>query len=715
VFNYNRLKQQYGLSMPVFAIVLTIVLLVGVTTFSLNRAAGEANRVDATRIGLSIANAVSTELSGIESVAEDNAYWDDAAAAVYGTTDPQDFARRIFVNVSAEANPRYDIVLAADADSRMVMGVQRGALTARTPEQLFGPAIADLRGRIDATHEHASGLMATPDGLRLVAVARVRYSDVALEHLSDAAKPVYFYFSRPLSAAALHSIGRNLVVDGVAVTRSPSAPDVALRDVAGRPVAHLTWTPTAPGDVALTRSLPFMALAALAAFAAIGLLLFKSASSVSELNRVAMLDALSDLPNRRALRSAMRRALRNDRSAALAFIDLDGFKGVNDNYGHAVGDQLIRLCADLAVELTPRGGTVARMGGDEFAIFAEGHDAVTNLSQTVERLLTRLRDPFHIGERTIMIGASVGLAMTGDNCSDPAELMRRADIAMYAAKRAGKMRATWFNPALDATQAEHHRIEQKLRRGLDNDEFTVHYQPIVNARDGSISSIEALVRWHASDGEEIGPDVFIPIAEATGLIDRIGIFVLRRACTEAKAWPDIGLSINVSAAQLGNPDFPRLLGDVLFETGFPPERLEIEITETYVVLDPDMAIGVLQRIHALGVRTALDDFGTGYASIGFLRRFAFDTLKIDRSLVADALTDPSARAMLNASISVAQALGMATVAEGVEYEDQAIVLRAIGCDFLQGWHFSRTLDAAAMTVFLTLPETQRPSRQIAGP
>jgi EAL domain-containing protein (putative c-di-GMP-specific phosphodiesterase class I) len=259
-----------------------------------------------------------------------------------------------------------------------------------------------------------------------------------------------------------------------------------------------------------------------------------------------------------------------------------------------------------------------------------------------------------------------------------------------------------------------------MRKALDEGQFQLFYQPLVGARCNRIVALEALLRWNDPDGEAVGPDLFIPIAEETGLIDRIGLFVLERACQEAAAWPDLQLAVNVSAAQLRNPDFPLHLAEILQKTGFPARRLELEITETYVVLQPEIANRVLSQIQRLGVKIALDDFGTGYASIGFLRQFNFDTLKIDRSLVVDAISDDGARAMVHASIVVARALGMAVVAEGIENEAQAHFMRVAGCDTLQGWLYAPAVAAGEVYDLVNSfadgdwTEAQSPARKMAA-
>ncbi|MFY8048610.1 MAG: putative bifunctional diguanylate cyclase/phosphodiesterase, partial [Erythrobacter sp.] len=265
---------------------------------------------------------------------------------------------------------------------------------------------------------------------------------------------------------------------------------------------------------------------------------------------------------------------------------------------------------------------------------------------------------------------------------------------MYMSKRGGKMRCTWFNESFDRRRERVREIEDEIRKGMAAGEFRLAYQPLVDAEDGRIVAVEALLRWDRGDRNPLGPNVFIPVAEDSGLINPLGQWVLRQAVSDARRWGDIALSVNLSAAQLRNPEFPIKLGEVLEETGFPPHRLELEVTETCLVLDPVVAERTLDVIRSFGVRIALDDFGTGYASIGFLRRFRFEKLKLDRSLIELAGGDDGSRAMMLSSIALARALNMGVTAEGVETEEQAELVRLAGCDQIQGWLYYRALPAA---------------------
>lgn len=408
-----------------------------------------------------------------------------------------------------------------------------------------------------------------------------------------------------------------------------------------------------------------------------------------------IIDPLSRLPNRQALHDDIQHLSMGEDEVALAMIDLDSFKQVNDHFGHAVGDQLIERCADLLREICGDDARCYRLGGDEFAAVMTGKVAGTILEGLCRTLLERMATPIEVEHRFIAVGASIGLARsTATDRLTSSEMLRRADVAMYISKRGGKMRCTWFNESFDRRRERMRAMEDEIRSGIPAGEFNLAYQPLVDAISGRIVAVEALLRWDRGERAPLGPHVFVPVAEECGLINPLGAWVLRQAVSDALRWGDITLSVNLSAAQLRNPEFPIKLGEVLEETGFPAHQLELEVTETCLVLDPVVAERTLDVIRSFGVGISLDDFGTGYASIGFLRRFRFEKLKLDRSLVELAGVDDASRAMMLSSIALARALNMGVTAEGVETEEQAQLVRLAGCDQIQGWLYHRALPAS---------------------
>ncbi|QEA16658.1 putative bifunctional diguanylate cyclase/phosphodiesterase [Novosphingobium ginsenosidimutans] len=425
------------------------------------------------------------------------------------------------------------------------------------------------------------------------------------------------------------------------------------------------------------------------------------------LERLALTDSLCDLPNRRALHAESANEEADDAELAIALIDLDGFKLVNDFYGHSIGDRTVKAFAEVLVDLCGDSARAYRLGGDEFAIVAKGPLAGNILEGICRRVLARLASPLMVEHRAIGLGASIGLARAqpGRGASS-SNLLRQADVATSVAKARGKGRLTWFNEDFDRDRAEHQAIDLDLRAALDREELQVHYQPLIDCTTGRVSAVEALLRWERPDGMRIGPDKFIPIAEETGLIEAIGLWVLRRACRDARDWHGIKVSVNVSVAQLRNTQFPLQLGQILEETGFPAERLELELTETFLVGDPLVAGRNLEMLRDFGVGIVLDDYGTGYASIGFLRRFRFEKLKLDRSLIVDAAGDSATRTVMSSSVEMAKALGMQVTAEGIETELQASLARNAGCDQMQGWLYSKAVPAADLERQLAIQNEQ---------
>ncbi len=434
----------------------------------------------------------------------------------------------------------------------------------------------------------------------------------------------------------------------------------------------------------------------------------------AEAQQLVRTDALTGLPNRLALEEALSGPGEDDaHPAAVLYLDIDGLKELNDSYGRAIGDRVIVTVAAVLKNHLPDRATLARAGGDEFAVVLPGAHAEATALGFADTVLVSLSKPFDIDQRILRIGLSVGIALQEAEAREGRELLRRADLAMYAAKARGKACSVVFNREMDISRQARREVEAALRKALDRDEFELVYQSIVDARARRIAGLEALLRWPRGPAAGLPPDYFIPIAEETGLIDAIGLWVLKRSCTDALAWKDVMLNVNVSPAQLHDPNFPAKVSATLEETGFPAARLKLEITEGYLIQHRERARQVLDEIKRLGVRIGLDDFGTGYASIGYLRDFGFDCLKLDRSITATVGVKGPAAAVLHATIAFAQVLSMSVVAEGVETEDQAFLLGLAGCDHLQGYLFGGPQKASGITRLLRRQSTARRSKAAA--
>jgi len=411
-------------------------------------------------------------------------------------------------------------------------------------------------------------------------------------------------------------------------------------------------------------------------------------------------DPLTGLPNRTLLldrlEGALARALRHNRRVAVLFLDLDHFKVVNDSLGHSLGDRLLVGIAErLTVALRP-GDTVARFGGDEFVILCEDLVDDAEAILIAERIDEALSGPFTIDDTEVFMGVSIGIALPDGRDTEAETLIRDADAAMYRAKDRGRARWELFDNAMRASAVDRLDIENALRRALERRELRIFYQPIIDLHDGTIDGVEALLRWEHSERGLLPPLDFITVAEETGLIVPIGSWVLDQACRQVQRWQSVSnnprplrLSVNISGRQLGHPRLVEDVAAVLADTGINPAHVELEITESVLMDDVDMSAETLGRLHQLGIKLAVDDFGTGYSSLSYLRRFPVDLLKVDRSFVDGLGEDPSDSAIVTAIITLAHALGLSAVAEGVESPLQLAELRRLGCDRAQGYFMAR--------------------------
>jgi len=405
-------------------------------------------------------------------------------------------------------------------------------------------------------------------------------------------------------------------------------------------------------------------------------------------------DSLTGLPNRAVfadhLERTVARAADSDEPVAVLCVDLDGFKAVNDLYGHPAGDALL-IAAAQRLRAAVRGHElVARLGGDEFAVVQAAEQQPDHAGLLAGRILEALAEPFAIGPDTVRISASVGVALFPADAADPESLVKNADMALYRAKAEGRGTARFYEAAMDEALRQRRQLEADLRQAIGRGELAVHYQPLADLGSGAILGFEALLRWTHGRLGEIGPSAFIPLAEESGLILKLGEWVLREACAEAARWtPALKLSVNLSPIQFTQGDLAAEVEAILAETGLDPARLELEVTEGLLIKDAEKAIVILERLKALGVQISMDDFGTGYSSLSYFRMFPFDKVKIDQSFIRDMIENPQARAIIRSVIGLGQGLGMPVVAEGVETEAQLEALRAEGCDQVQGYWISR--------------------------
>jgi len=441
------------------------------------------------------------------------------------------------------------------------------------------------------------------------------------------------------------------------------------------------------------------------------------------LSYLANYDTLTGLPNRvlflDRLGGAIARAERSNSTFGLLFLDLDGFKAVNDTFGHNNGDKILTAVAERLM-LTGRGSdTVARLAGDEFTVLIEQVQRIEDLATVAKSLLKNFEQPFEIAGESIFLTCSIGIAIYPDHARDAASLMKLSDMAMYSVKEAERNNYQFYTASLDTHVEDRLMLEQSLRQAFNRREFLVHYQPQFDLASGRCVGMEALLRWQRPHADLIPPSQFIDVLEKSGLIVPVGEWLLHEACAQAQAWlmkgaPPLVLSVNVSARQFRGATMEQTVRKALTATGFPAAQLQIELTESILMHDAESSLTTLTELRSMGVRIAVDDFGTGYSSLSYLRRFPLNVLKVDQTFVRDMEADSDDASIVATIIRLAHGLRLSVTAEGVETHAQLAMLRDYGCNDVQGYLFSRPLDAKEFASFLACEQQAAPD-QAAGP
>ncbi|EJN07705.1 PAS domain S-box/diguanylate cyclase (GGDEF) domain-containing protein [Bradyrhizobium sp. YR681] len=427
----------------------------------------------------------------------------------------------------------------------------------------------------------------------------------------------------------------------------------------------------------------------------------------AKISHMARHDALTGLPNRvlfhEQLEQGLRRAGSNDQLAVLC-LDLDHFKDINDSLGHPIGDALLKEVGRRLKATVGDDDTVARLGGDEFAVVQIGRSEEAAARVLAGRLVEVISAPYEIDDHQIIIGVSIGISLSPQDGSNPDELLKNADLALYRAKADGRGTYRFFETGMDARAQARRLLEMDLRAALQRDEFEPYYQPIRDVASGRVVAFEALLRWNHPQRGLIAPISFIPLAEETGLIVQLGEFVLRSACSDAATWPDdVDVAVNLSPVQFRNPNLIASVTEALALSGLAAQRLELEITESVLLQNSEATLTTLHELRAMGVRISLDDFGTGYSSLSYLRSFPFDKIKIDRSFVSELATREDSMAIIRAVTGLGRSLGIVTTAEGVENDAQLELLRREGCTQAQGYLFSKPRPASDVAIMLDRP------------
>ena len=488
----------------------------------------------------------------------------------------------------------------------------------------------------------------------------------------------------------------------------------SVHDAQGRIVGWFSWTP----DRALIRAMDWLwgiagaagvmlAAGAFLALRATRRLAASCAQGIKRIHQLTTQDVQTGLANRRVMLERLDEALAQRRSGfvALVLIDIDGFRDVNDALGRAGGDTMLRSVAERLKSALPAGTPIGRFDDDEFAVIAAGDDARIG-SELAEKLAASLAEPIYM-DQTWQISAGIGFAQAPQDGTTGDELSRHAALALRAAKRGGRGSLRRFVPQIHQEHSERRFYLRELEDAIDRNAFDVHYQPVVAAEGGGIVGVEALARWTHPTRGAIAPALFIPLAEESGLMNKLGEIVLRRALADGARWQNLFVSVNLSPVQMRSRGLVDLVGALLAETGMPAARLVLEVTEGILIDNPAETQAKLDALRALGVSTALDDFGTGYSSLNYLQKFPFDRLKIDQAFVASLGTKGTTGAIIHAVVTLGHALGMKVLAEGVETDEQRVLLRLAGCDEMQGFLFAKPCPAEAIDKLLARPAAAR--------
>jgi diguanylate cyclase (GGDEF)-like protein len=708
------------------ALAIVVVIVTVLILSALGDVAKNTNALDEQRSLETTSGALSTFLNQLTATLNDYAAWDDAARFAYAP-DGLEWLISNYGDMTVNSE-LFDTAVLIDVNNQVLMSYRKGMPTEWSLSDYFGDGLTGMIEKARSVpmgqEPEVAGFLRTKDGIAAVGIALVRNKSGLLD-VPEAARR-YLIFARHLTAETVEKLAHTYVINGLSLQPAHTQPDyfVSIVDPGGQVLGNLTWKSQMPGDISMREVKPRI-LAANAitllfflALIAIGSAALKKLKSDEQSARLELLsDRLTGLYNRTGLFQGLRRHLlqsaQDNTYVNLVYLDLDGFKEVNDSFGHGAGDLLIKGVAAALKVLVADGTLLARLGGDEFAVVLRGPDARIEGRKLCDDILTLFSEPFMIGERVAAIGCSIGTAVAKNGDIDGEELLRRADMAMYEAKENGRGRYMAYEPHMDTRREEKNQLEADLKYAIEQDEIKVVFQPVINTLTRRITGVEALARWNRAGYGPVSPDVFIAAAESSGLIDQLGLAVLRKACHEAVAWPDVKLAVNVSPVQFRNPLFAAQVLAILNENSIAPTRVMLEMTEGYFIHQPERAGTAIEKLKQIGVSIALDDFGSGFASIGYLRRFGFNRMKIDKSLVVALDEGGRSLEMLTATVALARSLGIPVTAEGIETEDQAAILQLCGCDELQGYLFSRPVPAEQILPLLDAQDAPVEQRKVS--
>ena len=705
----------------IIAIALPLLLaslgVISMTTDLLNQVAGNADRAEEERNREIAVRLLKNAEGDLVRIAGQNARWEDAAAHIYPGINAE-WLRTTWGSINSIGHA-YDRVVVFDRETGNVLAAAGGETGKMLDlKSYLGGTFDALASAFDNSDLAApvSSFAETEDGPAIIAVAPVmrgNAKDAPLRFVAFVKVLDGKFFSAMQSIRLmrdLHSVPASMAQDHGLVVNT----------ISGEPAFGLVWSSTSLGAEATSFARQKASLTVgflLLVMTGIGFvcwrLILTLANNEERAIHQALHDGLTELPNRAALVEALKTLRAAGTPHIIAYADLDGFKEVNDSYGHQVGDRLLRAVGAGIVRLATHASMASRMGGDEFVVLFEGETAASDASKFADMLLHFLAKPFDIDGRVAYVGASIGISQSDANDGDELEILRRADVAMYKAKIEGKNRKRVYDESFDMERAELQAIAAELRSIIRNRSLELAFQPVISAKDMRITGVEALARWPRHSKRSVLPDRFIAVAESAGLIDELGELMLDNACSAARDWPGLRISVNISAVQLNNPRFVERSLAIIELRGVAPRRVEFEITETSLIRDADRAKLVFKDLQRHGIKIALDDFGTGFSSIGYLRTFSFDRIKIDKSIISKVLSNPGELAIVQGTLLVARGLSADVTAEGVERQEEVSVLKLAGCTELQGHYFHEAMEASAFAKLVIAQREREAERKLA--
>ena len=739
----RRLTRTIGIAIAFFGLVL--VAIIAYAGWSANETATETERT-------LVENALNHRIARVLNEEKSVAWWDEPITKITDKAVDFDFADTEFgifltetyghdeVHILNGANRPIYSYYGEKREDPSSFETRRTAVAGVIDEARQSPGHSSLRARPDTFSQSQSnyrvlagggqaarwaGHVVTVEGRPALVAAMTIVPNIDTSLLKGT--PNLLVDIKYIDDAFISEIGRSLLLSDFSLTPKPAEKGAVVSQPFvgddGTPIGYLNWTTRQPGQVLLTIVLPLVAFGVFATGLLSHTILRRLRRASRELwereaqaRHEAKHDALSGLPNRVHMVEKIdsflqgRALATHDNRAVAAYLDIDRFKDINDTLGHQAGDELIKLVARRLMDCLRPNDFLARFGGDEFVILCApaGAEASSALAERVDQAFA---SPFALGGQNIRVTASVGIAVAPDNGVSADELMRHADIALYEAKDAGRARAVLFSEEM-ARQVERRRtIELDLRAAIETDMLCLNYQPIVSSASGEIVGLEALLRWRHPVHGDMSPADFIPIAENAGLLPELGEWVLSHAMEDSRRWPHLEIALNLSPVQFRHVDLETTLRRLVKAHCVEPSRFVLEITEGVLLEATDHTNAILEALHSIGFKIALDDFGTGYSSLAYLCNFRFNKIKIDRSFVRRISRVDISRTIVRSVVSIGRGLGMDIVAEGVETEFEAMMMAKLGCTELQGYYFSRPVDAEQITDLLA---NFQPRRQVSA-